>query len=156
MIEPITSGIESKWRLTKGKATGIICLLGFLASLIFITGGGLYWLEIVDQFISNFGLVLVGLAECLIIGWVFHLPRLREHANKTSDIKIGRWWDILIKYVIPIVLTTLLLIALYDLLTSPQKYPLSALLVGGVAPCVIVFLLAFFFVRMQGKKGGHQ
>jgi NSS family neurotransmitter:Na+ symporter len=156
MIEPITSGIESKWRFTKGKATGIICLLGFLASLIFITGGGLYWLEIVDQFISNFGLVLVGLAECLIIGWVFHLPRLREHANKTSDIKIGRWWDILIKYVIPIVLTTLLLIALYDLLTSPQKYPLSALLVGGVAPCVIVFLLAFFFVRMQGKKGGHQ
>jgi NSS family neurotransmitter:Na+ symporter len=152
MIEPITTGVENKWRLTKGKATGMICLLGFFASLIFITGGGLYWLEIVDYFISNFGLVLVGLAECLIIGWAFHLPRLRDHANKTSDIQIGRWWDLLIKYVIPLVLTTLLLVALYDLITTPPTYPLWALLIGGVAPCIIVFILAFLFVRVKGKK----
>jgi NSS family neurotransmitter:Na+ symporter len=155
MIEPITTGIQNKWRLTKGKATGIICLLGFTASLIFITGGGLYWLEIVDHFISNFGLVLVGLVECLIIGWVFHLPRLREHANKTSDIHIGRWWDFLIKYIIPVVLTSLLLIALYDLITTPPAYPLWALLIGGVAPCIIVFLLSFWFVRIKRKTKGN-
>jgi NSS family neurotransmitter:Na+ symporter len=156
MIEPLTTGVENKWRLTKGKATGIICLLGFCASCLFITGGGLYWLEIVDQFISNFGLVLVGLVECLIIGWVFHLPRLRDHANKTSDIQIGRWWDLLIKYIIPLVLTSLLLIAVYDLCTTPPTYPLSALLIGGIAPCVLVFLLSLLFVRARGKKEEDQ
>jgi len=156
MIEPITTGVETKWRLTKGKATAIICVLGFLASFLFITGGGLYWLEIVDQFISNFGLVLVGLVECLIIGWAFHLPRLRDHANKTSDIQIGRWWDLLIKFIIPIVLTILLLIALYDLFTRPLLYPVSALLIGGVAPCILVFILSFVFVRAKGKTGGNR
>jgi NSS family neurotransmitter:Na+ symporter len=154
MIEPITAGVEKKWRLTKGKATGIICLLGFCASLIFITGGGLHWLEIVDYFISNFGLVLIGLIQCLIIGWVFHLPRLRDHANKTSDIQIGRWWDLLIKYIIPLILTSLLLIAVYDLITTPPTYPLTALLIGGVAPCILVFLLSFLFAREKGRKGG--
>lgn len=152
MIEPIASGIETKWHMTKGKATGIICLFGFLVSLIFITGGGLYWLEIVDHFISNFGLVLVGLVQCVIIGWMFNLPRLRTHANKTSDIQIGRWWDILIKYVIPLVLTSLLLIALYELITSPPAYPLWALVLGGVFPCVFVFLLSFLFTKGHKTK----
>jgi len=155
VIEPITTGIQNKWRFTKETATGIICFLGFIASFIFITGGGLYWLEIVDHFISNFGLVLVGLAECLIIGWVFHLPFLRNHANKTSDIQIGRWWDILIKYIIPLILTSLLLMAIYDLITNPPTYPIWALLIGGVSPCIIVFILSFLFVRVKGKKEGN-
>lgn len=149
MIEPITTGVQNKWRLTKGKATGLICLLGFIVSSIFITGGGLYWLEIVDQFISTFGLVLVGLVECLIIGWVFHLPLLRNHANKTSGIQIGRWWDFLIKYITPFVLTSLLLISAYDLIITPPAYPLLALLIGGVAPCIIVFVLSFLFIEKR-------
>ncbi|KAA0007490.1 MAG: sodium-dependent transporter, partial [Thermoplasmata archaeon] len=61
MIEPITVGINTKWRISKTKSTAIICMLGFFASLIFTTGSGLHWLDIVDHFIANFGLVLVGL-----------------------------------------------------------------------------------------------
>ena len=68
MIEPMTTGIHNKWRITKEKATAIICLAGFFASLLFTTGSGLYWLDIVDHFISSFGLVLVGLIECLVLG----------------------------------------------------------------------------------------
>jgi len=49
-------------------------------------------------------------------------------------------------------LTSLLIIAVYDLLKTPSPYPLSALFIGGVAPCIIVFLLSFLFVRVKGKK----
>ncbi|HEC94455.1 MAG TPA: sodium-dependent transporter, partial [Thermoplasmatales archaeon] len=50
MIEPITVGLHTKWRISKAKSTGIICMLGFFASLIFTTGSGLHWLDIVDHF----------------------------------------------------------------------------------------------------------
>jgi len=153
MIEPITDSINKKWKITKAKATGIICLLGFISSLIFTTGSGLHWLDLLDHFIANFGLVIIGLVECIILGWMFHLYRLREHANKTSEIKLGRWWDFLIKYAIPSVLIILLLVAIVDNLLHPYNgYPWWVILMGGVTPCVIIFLLSLLLMKIKGKE----
>ena len=152
MIEPITSGIHSKWKITKAKATAIMCTLGFFASLIFTTGSGMYWLEMLDHFISNFGLVAVGLVECLILGWVFSLHRLREHANKTSDVLIGRWWDVLIKFVIPAILIILLVASVVDNIINPYMgYPWWIILIGGLAPVLFIFLLSFILMKIKGN-----
>jgi NSS family neurotransmitter:Na+ symporter len=153
MIEPIISGIHGKWKITKAKATAIICTIGFFASLLFTTGSGMYWLEILDHFIANFGLVTMGLIECLILGWAFNLHRFREHANKTSDILIGRWWDFLIKFVIPIVLVILLVASLIDNILNPYMgYPWWIILVGGMIPVLSIFLLSFILMKIKGKE----
>ena len=76
MIEPISASANEKWKISKAKATGIMCILGFIFSLIFITGAGVHFLEILDHFITNFGLVTVGLLECIIFGWMFKLYKL--------------------------------------------------------------------------------
>jgi NSS family neurotransmitter:Na+ symporter len=151
MVEPLIAGVHNKWKMTKAKATSILCLIGFLASLFFITGAGIHWLDIVDHFSANFSLVLVGLMECLLLGWVFKVSRIRDHANKTSDVKIGRWWDLLIKYLIPSLLTLLLVAAIYKNIVSPyQGYPWWVLIIGGVTPPLVIFLVSF--VLMKSKK----
>lgn len=155
MIEPMTTGIQHKWKLTKGKATAIICLVGFLVSILFTTGSGLYWLDIVDYFISNFGLVLVGLVECLILAWAFRVSIFRENANKTSDIRIGRWWDVLIKFVVPSILTILLLAAVYENIIRPYVQPWSVLVLGGLLPCVTIFLISFVLMKKKEEKVKH-
>jgi len=153
MIEPIISGINDKWKITKAKATAIMCTLGFFASLIFTTGSGMYWLEILDHFIANFGLVTIGLLECLILGWGFNLHRFREHANKTSDVIIGRWWDVIIKFVIPIVLVIILVASMLDNIINPYMgYPWWAILLGGVTPVVTIFLLSFILMKIKEKE----
>jgi NSS family neurotransmitter:Na+ symporter len=152
MIEPMSIGLHTKWRMTKQRATALICFAGFLASLVFTTGSGLHWLDIVDHFISSFGLVLVGLVECLILGWVFHLAILRDNANKTSDILIGRWWDFLIKYVVPCILTILLLAAVYQNILSPYVEPWWVIIPGGVLPCLGIFLISFLLMRLKGRE----
>jgi len=152
MIEPMITGIHKKWGITKGKATILICLAGFLASLLFTTGSGLYWLDIVDHFVSSFGLVLVGLVECLVLGWAFRVAVFRENANKTSDILIGRWWDVLIKYVVPCILTVLLIAAVYENIIRPYVQPWWVIILGGVLPCVAIFLASFVFMKLKGKK----
>jgi NSS family neurotransmitter:Na+ symporter len=153
MIEPITSGIHGKWHMSKAKATGIMCIIGFIASLVFITGAGLHWLVIVDHFIASFGLVMIGLAECLILGWMYSLWKLREHANKTSEIFLGRWWDYLIKFVIPFILVILLIVAVVNNITNPYMgYPWWIILIGGLTPCLGIFLLAFVLMKIRGTK----
>ena len=150
MVEPIVSGLHGKFRITKAKATGFMCIIGFFISLLFATGSGLHWLDIVDHFIANFGLVMIGLVECLILGWMYKLSKLRKHANETSEIKIGKWWEYLIKYVIPFVLFLLLAIAIIDNITNPYLgYPWWVIILGGVAPCLAIFLLSFVFMKIK-------
>ncbi len=150
MAEPMITSVKSKWRITKTKATAIICIFGFCASLIFTTEGGLYWLNIIDHAVANFGIVMIGLVECLIIGWVFKISKLREHANETSNIMIGKWWDILIKYVIPTILILLLVFSLVqNILNPPFGYPAWIIILGGVTPLVIIFLLSFVFMKIK-------
>jgi len=150
MVEPMVSGIHGKWKITKAKATGFMCIIGFFISLVFATGGGLHWLDIVDHFIANFGLVMIGLVECLILGWMYTLSKLRDHANETSEIQIGRWWDILIKFVIPFILFLLLTIAIVDNITNPYLgYPWWVIVLGGVTPCLAIFLLSFIFMKIK-------
>ena len=150
MVEPMVSGLHGKFRITKAKATGFMCIIGFFISLLFATGSGLHWLDIVDHFIANFGLVMIGLVECLILGWMYKLSKLRKHANETSEIKIGKWWDYLIKYVIPFVLFLLLAIAIIDNITNPYLgYPWWVIVLGGVTPCLAIFLLSFVFMKIK-------
>ena len=156
MIEPITASVNSKWRVSKAKATGIMCILGFIFSLIFATGGGLYLLEIIDHFVANFGLVTIGLLECLIFGWMFKLYRLREHANETSDILLGRWWDILIKIIIPVVLMMLLIVAIINNVTNNPypSYPEWLVVLFGMGPLLTITGLSFILMKIKGKGAG--
>ena len=153
MIEPISSGVHDKWKISKAKATAVLCTLGFFISIIFTTGGGSYWLEMLDHFITHFGLVMIGLVECLILGWMYKIYKLREHANETSELLLGRWWDILIKYVIPTVLSILLAVAIIqNILTPYEGYPGWVIIAGGVAPLLIIFVLSFILMKIKGKE----
>lgn len=152
MIEPISASIHGKWRVSKAKATGVICVFGFIASLVFTTGAGLHLLEIVDHFIANFGLVMIGLVECLILGWFYKIVKLRDHANMTSEIKIGRWWDVLIKYVIPIILSVLLIVAIWENIKRPfMGYQSWILILVGALPVIIIFLLSFVLMKIKRR-----
>jgi NSS family neurotransmitter:Na+ symporter len=152
MSEPMVESVQSKWRITKTRATGLLCIIGFSASLIFTTNSGLHWLSLVDHFVANFGLVIIGLAECLILGWLFKISKLREHANESSDFLIGKWWDILIKYVVPIILIFILVVAIVqNIINPPFEYPGWIIIAGGVVPILITFLLSFLLAKI--KKG---
>jgi NSS family neurotransmitter:Na+ symporter len=131
IIEAFSAAAIDKFGIEKKKFVTILCVLGLLGSIIFTTQGGFHWLDIVDHYL-NYALVIVGIAECILVGWIFKLEVLRRHINKVSSIKLGLWWDYIIKFFIPIVLSIILIGNLYTELKEPYGgYSWASLILIG-------------------------
>jgi len=152
LVEAISTVISDRIENAKREIiAAIVCLLGFVAGIVYTTGAGLYFLDIVDHFITNFSLVAVGILECIIIGWIFGAKRLREFFNTVSDFKIGVWWDISIKFITPIVLIVILVMQLIKELSAPYEgYPNWAICLGWSV--VAVPLIISFLIRQKKVK----
>lgn len=152
LVEADVTAIMDKWGLKRTHATFGVCLLAFLIGLVFSSRGGLYWLDIVDHWINNYGIALVGLAEVIVIGYVFGTKPFREFLNEVSEVKVGIWWDIMIKYVTPLILGITVLTALFaELSKAYEGYPMWALVVGGWLMVVGVVVVSIFLAKMKGK-----
>ena len=150
-IEPFVAGFTDKWGFSKKRVLPIVCIGGFLIGVIFTTRGGYYWLDIVDYFASTFGLTLVGLLECLIIGYVYKAQKMREYVNEVSDFRVGRWWDICIMVITPIILGISFVLSLIALVQKGYGgYPAWAT-VAGVVITVGIILISFALMWVKGK-----
>jgi NSS family neurotransmitter:Na+ symporter len=152
IIEAFTSGIMDKFHYSRGAIVSVLCTVGFGGSIIFATQGGLFWIDIVDHFINHYGLVVAGLLECVIIGWVYKTKRLREHIDHASSTKISGWWDYAIKLVIPAVLILLLVNSVIDEFSAPYEgYPVLSLILLG-RDWLIICLFVAVLISMRSWK----
>ena len=69
--EAFTTGFHDKWHIPPEKLARVFVLVAFPLSLVFVTRGGFYWFDIVDNWICNFGLVISGLIQCIIVGYLY-------------------------------------------------------------------------------------
>jgi SNF family Na+-dependent transporter len=109
IVEGVVAGLLDRFpRVSRATMTAVFCVAGFLGSLFFCTRSGLMWLDIVDNWASNYGLALVGLLECVAVGYFFNLRELKDYINEHSEIKVHDWFDAFIKFMTPAILTFLL------------------------------------------------
>ena len=136
----VTLGIDSAFSITESVLAGIVdktgwrrdivlpvmSIIGIGTGLMYVTVDGLNFLGTVDGFINGtWGIAFIGLIECIALGWFSRLDVLRNHANERSDWQLGRWWNLLIRVMIPVVLGTLFFWSLYD---NYQQYKLGEFL----------------------------
>ncbi len=164
----LTLGIDSAFSITESVLTALVdktgwnrgrtligmSLVGLLAGVVYCTRGGLNWLGTMDEFINNTwgGICLIGLLEAVVIGWAYRLGRLREHANERSDWTLGVWWEWIIRYIAPLILSVLFAWSLIDRVSGEFLYSragelnvlvLAALIVAVVAPVAAMVLSCF-------------
>ncbi len=108
IIEAFAAAIMDKFALNRRFVVTALCILGFIGSAVFTTRAGLLWLDIVDHMLTHYGLVTVGLLECILGAWVFGIKKLRLHINAVSSIHLPRIWEHLIRFFIPVVLGLML------------------------------------------------
>jgi neurotransmitter:Na+ symporter, NSS family len=168
IIEAFISATVDKFGFSRKPLITLVTILGFLGSIIFTTQAGLLWLDIADHFITHYGLIVVGIAECHLVGWLFDTRNLRKHVNSISSIKLGYSWDIIIKYFIPSVLGIVLIGDLYAEIRQPYGgYSWTSLILIGWNWIFLTVAAALVFARrpwrtpyyrMEGrslKNGGN-
>lgn len=152
ILEAFATSLMDEYGIGRRLTITLSCLGGFFLSLIFTTRGGLFWLDIVDHYILEYGLVVVGLLECLVVGWVLGADTLRHHVNSTSVIQIGRVWDFCVKYLTPAILGFILVGTLIEEIRAPYGgYPRAATLLIGVGWLAATLVVAWFITTRRKR-----
>lgn len=136
-LEPLSLSISQKFNITRSKASTILCIIGFLFSLIFATGSGNYILTIFDSFINQFAILFGIICQCIIFGWYYKIDDLLKLINTTSKINLGKYWTILIKYLIPIILFVIWITGIYSLILE-NNFP--TLLIEAIITLILIIV----------------
>ena len=151
LVEAVNTSIKDKTKMKKQHIALIVCVLGFLAGIIYTTNAGLYLLDAVDHFVTSVSLIVIGILECIAVGWIFGAEKMRAYINKVSDFKIGTWWSTTIMYVIPISLAIILALQLKaEFVENYGGYPDWVILIGWGA--VLIPLLIAFLIPQKTVK----
>jgi len=148
LVEAVNAAISDSYKkASTAKIALMVCAASFLAGLVFVTNAGLYFLDVIDHFLTNFSLIIAGISLSMVAGWGYGAKKIRDYINSTSTFKLGAWWDVAIKYVIPVVLTILIIVQFIKEIQEPYGgYPSWALAIGWgvvVVPLLIAFGMMF-------------
>ncbi|MBE6512592.1 MAG: hypothetical protein E7Z75_05575 [Methanobrevibacter olleyae] len=148
LIEPLSNGISEKFGWTRDRAVRQLVLVGLFLSFIFATGMGEYLLRITDSFITQFAIILGVLLEIIVLGWVYDIEDIRSVLNGNSYIKVDKSWIITIKFILPIILTVIWILGVYNLILVGDR---QSLLVQSVIASIFVLVpLALTIIPYKG------
>lgn len=152
LVEAFSCGIIDKWRVRRTPLLLSIGLIGLGIGLLFATNAGILWLDIVDYFMCNWGLVFVGVLECLLLSYAYDLKKLESYVNQSSDISLGNWWNFMIKILAPLVLLVLFGTEIYRrTYSSYGGYPRVAESLGGYGLLAFFLLLSIIFMKKRAR-----
>ncbi|XP_013413428.1 sodium- and chloride-dependent glycine transporter 1 [Lingula anatina] len=86
LVSSLTDEFPRILRPKKTILTGMVCLIQFLVSLMLITQGGVYILQVMDWYCATLSLLVISVSECVVIAWVYGLNRF----CKDITLMVGR------------------------------------------------------------------
>ena len=162
IVEGISAAISDKFHLKPKTVTIAVCAISGLISLVFITQAGLAWLDIVDNWTNQINLILIGILECIAIGWTFNLRKVLDEVNRNAKrFKMPFvWFAASIKFASPVLLVALFtwnMISLFGINGgSYGGYPIWAQVIAGWVVSALVFASGFIakaVIAAKKKKG---
>jgi NSS family neurotransmitter:Na+ symporter len=149
ILEAFAAAVIDKFHYPRKAVVTVLCVLGFLGGIVFATGGGFAWLDIVDHFLSHYGLFAACILQCILVGWIYGVNHLREHVNSISMFRVGRSFNFFIRYLIPAVLLFLFFSDLIQDIRQPYGgYSWIAIILIG-RDWLLVTLIAALLVAMR-------
>lgn len=162
IIEGVSASVADKFKLNPRKVTKVICLIAATISLLYTTRAGLAWLDIVDNWTNQINLIVIGILECIAVGWCFNVDKVWKQINRnTVKFKMPRmWFRLAVRFIAPISLAILFAWNLYDLFVKNGGvyggYPLWATGIAGWLVSALVFASGFIIklvIKKMKKKG---
>jgi len=157
IIEGVSRAISANFKLNARKVTMITCIIAAVLSIVFITQSGLAWLDIVDNWTNQYNMIIIGVLECVVIGWIFDTRKVLKEINRNTEVyKMPAFWFIgSIRCIAPFVLLGFGGFNFYELYKDHwiyENYPKWALFAGGWMITILVFASGFIAKLVLKKK----
>ena len=149
-IEPLSFSIQNKFGWSRNKTMTILCVFGAAVSMIYATAMGSYILGIADTFVNQIAILIGVIFECIIFVWIFKAENIIPKLNaKSKSIKLGKWWLVVVKYVLPIFIAIVWVGGILEVISSGSMLELAILAILTV----ILLGATFIFTKLPAKSG---
>ncbi|ELZ21015.1 sodium:neurotransmitter symporter [Haloterrigena salina JCM 13891] len=139
--------VSEETRLDRTQTTLVVC--GAIWLLGLPSAYSVDVLDYLDFVFGNWGLPLATLAIIGVIGWVVGPRRLRLLAvNRNAGVYVGRWWDPLIKYVIPTVMIFIMAYFAWENFGTPE-------MIGGMLVIALFPIIGYAIMSVLEGRGGR-
>uniref|UniRef100_A0A182QHH5 Transporter n=1 Tax=Anopheles farauti TaxID=69004 RepID=A0A182QHH5_9DIPT len=164
LMETVVTAVLDAFPALRRRKTAVVAavsIVGYLGGLIFVTNSGMYWFQLFDKYAANWSVLLIAIAECVLVGWIYGAERficnIEEMMGKRSKW-FHRFWMAIWKYVTPALLVFILCfnwLQYKPVSYGRYVYPNWADFIGwtlALAPFAIVVLVAI--LRLLYTKPG--
>ena len=150
LLEPVSVSIQNKFGWTRNKTVTVLCIVGGACSMIYATAMGSYILGIADTFVNQIAILIGVIFECIIFAWIFKAENIIPKLNaKSKSIKLGKWWLVVVKYVLPIFIAIVWVGGILEVISSGSMLELAILAILTV----ILLGATFIFTKLPAKSG---
>jgi NSS family neurotransmitter:Na+ symporter len=148
LFEPLLSSLCDKFGWSRKKGVTILTIVACIGTVIFSTGISSHLVEIVDEFVNNFGiLILIGI-QAILFGWFYGVEKVMPVLNEYSTFKVGKTWVFTIKYLLPILLIIIWVFGLVELFPGASLLEIAV----DVIITIIVVGLSVLFTKLNPKN----
>lgn len=111
IVEAFIASLVDAFGWARQRIATCLCGSAFLLGLVFCAQTGIFWLDIIDHYVTTYALLFVAICESIIVGWLFTAKRWRAHLEAHRDLRFGN----LIATLMKLVITVILLLTWYGL-----------------------------------------
>lgn len=165
IVETVVTTIVDTWpeKLRHRKPLVLLGVCGglFTCGLVICSKGGMYILQLMDNYVASYSALTIGLFEVIVIGWVYGVDRFLE------DIKVMLnaypfpyyYWKIIWKFVVPTLIALILVFSLIEMKPASYgkyTYPAWATALGWSMSIFSVSAIPVVaFLKMRKARGSY-
>ena len=143
MLEWVASAVKDKFNINRKKAAKIVAVTWAILWIAFLTRAWVSYLDITDNWVCQYGMIILGILETIFIWWIFKPKRVLEEINKnTKKIRIPkRWFYSSIKFIAPILLSILFTWQFIDYAKKWFRYDTNYSLTAEIIFWRLIFII---------------
>ena len=154
MLQPVIAFLEEGFGLRRHASAsilGLITALGVLFTLFF--SKGLVALDTLDFWVGSVMILVLALVQSLLYGWALGIERGEQEAHLGSHMRIPRFVQYMLKYVVPVYLIIILGAFIYnDVPERARVIWATPVALGSIVFIIIILGFLLLMVRIAGRR----
>ncbi|ELU10824.1 hypothetical protein CAPTEDRAFT_115534 [Capitella teleta] len=156
-METVLTAVADTFPKTRKHKTWLalgFSVLFFALGLPMCTQGGVYWLNLIAYYATGWCIILIGMLEVIIFGWIYGADHVMKYIREMTGVKLWCHWWVAWKIITPAALLVILIfnLAIFTPLAfGPYTLPTWAQALGWLmalaAPAVVVIAAIVSIVR---------